>query len=290
MSMYVTGTEDLLLQLNAITGYSLKLSDLILGTVTPTSADEINKYHKNSKVRVTLAPGATAAGTTMVYYDRLDVSKLTLANYGAGMPALTDSIPECSQIVRKFTGAVIGTDDIDVVVSGVTEALGTLDFSIKTSSVGWFGEASLQIPIVATVPRTNEVITDTNLKGLNYPEDSLTATFGQMYLTPFDFTLNGLVLKPITTGVLSTVNADALVTVLKAVDTYAGKTLWNNDAASTAWSLNGATVMKNGLNTDPSVLSNPAYKYVMVLKLRSDVTKPLGQLYLHYNEPFDPTL
>ena len=78
-----------------------------------------------------------------------------------------------------------------------------------------------------------------------------------------------------------------LLDAIRDIDVGTGKTSWNLDPEETSWSLYGATVTYSGIN-DGSIKSNQSYKYVLGIRLRDDIVTPPGEMYLHYNDVFDP--
>ncbi|MNK70702.1 hypothetical protein D3C87_901340 [compost metagenome] len=104
-----------------------------------------------------------------------------------------------------------------------------------------------------------------------------------------DFTESKAILEAYQVGTVLGAGDTALRDAIKAIDTNAGKSLWNLTPGSTTWSLAGAEVVYSGINS-ALLPTNSSYKYVLGLLLRGDVTTPPGVMYLHYNDPVDPNV
>lgn len=249
---------------------------------------------RNTAVRLT-GNGSTYQGSQVILYNRRDLAQL------ANLPGLKlqaynpvttkDLFPS----LKFFLGLNVTTDDIqDLPITLAGDGSGTAQLTANPNSLGWQG--SVAIPFTQGGIALDQAASVTSLVGLNYPVDDATGapgstTYGPAYLYAYDFTAYTATLINYTPATLSQAQADYLVAALQAVDVGQGKALWNDVASGatfTAWNLTGATIVSNGLNDSSSMPTNPLYKYVLRLRLRSDVTVPTGDLYLHYNDPFNP--
>lgn len=289
MSYQAVSLPDLLTELNKANSTTFTLNDIQFATpqvVAGTWKDKTTL--KNTGVVVTAKAGSAFQGRANILYDRLPLSALDPAKLkgfqcAAYQPA---KIYDLLSWLKYWNGIQLTTDDIvdgDLVDNG--NGTKTAVLSAKPTSYGWQG--SVSIIVTAGGASLNNVLTVPDLQGLNYPTASDADTYSQIYMYGYDFTNYFADIVAMNVGVLSGANVTKLVNAFKAVDVSSGKALWNEDSGSTTWSLAGATVVSNGLNS-PSLPTNPAYKYVMALSLRAGVSIPAGTLYLHYNDPFDP--
>lgn len=284
---------DLLNRINTANGTSFALTDLsfsnpkvVSGTWQGLSSD------RNSAIRAA-GNAPTYQGTAVVLYNRLDLAQLAnlpgIANLAVDAPATTwDILPN----LAYYTGIQFVEGDLqNLPITLAGDGTGQVQLSANPNSVGWQG--SVMLNVVAGGAPLNVAIGTPILPGLNYPVSDAaappaTAVYGSVYLYPYDFTSWQSTLLTYTPGVLTQTQADFLLAAIKTVDVGAGSTLWTDTAGPTVWQLAGATIVSNGLNSG-SLPTNPAYKYVMALQLASGVTVPQGTLYLHYNDPFDPS-
>lgn len=242
---------------------------------------------KNTVVRLSAAPGSPYKGNKQVVYDRLNLANLAGLK---GFSVLAYQIADVHGLIPailNYTGLHFSTADLNNVPL-VDNGDGNLKavLTAHPDSIAWIGSVELIVK-PGGVPLDNAVV-EPNLPGLNYPTDNDQDTFGAVYLYGYDFTTYFDDIAMMGAGVLSSGDADKLVTALKATDISSGAALWTNADGVTSWNLKGATVVSNGLNSS-SLPTNQAYKYVMALTLAAGVTTPAGTMYLHYNDPFDPS-
>lgn len=250
---------------------------------------------RNTAIRVT-GISLNYKGNKVITYNRKDLSQLNnLPSFKMAVfniNTVWDLIP----YFAYWTGIkFVQGDLINDPVTGLVNGVGNITVRADPNSIGWQG--TITFPVTLGGVGLDTVVTTTALTGLNYPSSDTvappaTATQGPVYLYPYDFSAGTTTWLTYTPGVLTSTQADALVAAIKAVDLGAGAAIWNDVASGgtfTTWNLTGATIVSNGLNNPSTMPTNPAYKYVMALQLRSDVTVPSGVLYLHYNDPFNPS-
>jgi hypothetical protein len=242
---------------------------------------------KNTAIQLTAKPSAVYQGSKVFMYDRLNLASLASiagVQIKANNPTSTYSI---LKQLRYFSGVDLTTDDVeDLPIQNDGNGNLTVVISAKTTSVGWVGSVSL--PVTAGGSFIDQDLTNPDLQGLNYPTNNPgTDIMSSVYLYGYDFTTYVADLIDLQPGVISDTVAGKLVTALQTLDVSSGKALWNASSSSTTWSLQGATVVSNGLNSS-SLPTNQSYKYVLALDLRNGVTTPVGRLYFHYNDPFNP--
>jgi len=250
---------------------------------------------RNTAIQVT-GNGVTYKGNKVIQYNRKDISQLLnlpsfkMAVYNIN--TVWDLIP----YFAYWTGIkFVQGDLINDPVTGLTNNAGQITVRADPNSLGWIGQVTMTVTQGGIGLDT--AVQTAALTGLNYPVSDASAppasaTYGPVYLYPYDFSANTSTFLSWTPGVLTQAQADTLVAALKAVDIGSGAALWNDVASGnsgyTAWNLTGATIVSNGLNNANTMPTNPSYKYAMVLQLRSDVTVPSGLLYIQYNDPFNP--
>lgn len=287
MSYQLQSKASFLQYLNAANSSALVEADLNFSNpkvVAGTFREQLTSH--NTAIQLQAKPSAAYQGTKVITYDRLDLA--SLANI-FGVKAVANNPASTYDVLsnlKYFTGVDLTTDDVEdlaIVTSGSDKFV---VLSAKNTSIGWIG--SVQLKITAGGAPLDQSLTTSDLPGLNYPTNNPGAdTMASVYLYGYDFTASVTDLINIAPGALPDATATVLANILKAKDISAGKTLWNDQSSSTQWSLQGATVVSNGLNNS-SLPTNQTYKYVLALDLRNDVTIPTGRLYLHYNDPFNP--
>lgn len=288
MSFQTQSVEDLIYYVNAKNGTTLAKADLNFSAPKVVSGSWQEQFTaKNTAIRLMSTEASQYQGRQVVLYDRLNFASLAnIAGWKvkAYQPVTThDLLPA----IKYYTGINLTVDDIeDLPITLDGQGAGNAQISAKPTSIGWIG--SVMLPVTLGGIALSEELTNADLAGLNYPTANPgNDTMGPVYLYGYDFSAYTVDLIDMPTGVLNGANASILVTALQTLDVGTGKTLWNTNAGSTTWSIEGATIVSNGLN-NPSLPTNPAYKYVMAIDLRGDVTIPTGRLYIHYNDPFDP--
>lgn len=287
--------NDLVRAINAANGTSFLTTDLSFSNPKVVAGTwQGNNSDRNTAIKAVAAAPAYQ-GSQVVLYNRLDLAQL--ANFPGwklklNNPAQTyDALPQ----LKYYFGIAFAQADLQnlsVTVGG--DGSGTLNLVADPNSLGWQG--SVALPFTLGGAPLDVAAATTQLPGLNYPVSDPpsvpgTSVYGPAYLYPYDFTNYTPTIINYTPGVLTTTQADFLVASLKAIDIGTGAAIWNDTTTGgtfTTWNLTGATIVSNGLNDPVNNPTNPAYKYVMVLQLRSDVTIPTGLLYLHYNDPFNP--
>ena len=289
MSYMNLSVDDFLAAINTANSTAFTPDDVVIGTpqvVEGTWQGQVTTH--NTALRLTAKPGGQYQGTKVLTFDRLKLNELTAAHIpGFRISAYNkDSVHDLIPMIAYWTGIHFTTDDlIDNPLTDNGDNTWTAILSAKPGSVGWIGNVSVIVK-KGSAP-INEMVQVTSLPGLNYPTENVNDTFAQLYMYGYDFTSYFSQVQAMTPGVLTTEQADQLVTAFKAIDISAGKALWVNNPGDTQWNLAGATIISNGLNSG-SLPTNPAYKYVMALQAAGSVLVPAGVMYLHYNDPFDP--
>lgn len=289
MSIYRNSKQSLLDYINAINSAPLVLSDVTFGVPAPIAGTwREGLVDRNTVIRIKATEASIYKDSQVICYDRLDLASLA---------KLMDFRIKCYQphsiydlikpIFLKF-GIVI--DKADVYDDPITQIEGQDNhFTIraKPDAIGWIG----QVDIVSThgAAVLGDHLTTTALPGVNYPEPGDgSAGSALMYFYGYDCTAYKADLQALHDGdVLSAANGTALLNMIKAIDTGAGKALWTIDKSKVTYDLGDAQVVYSGLN-DPGLPTNLSYKYVLGIQPRAGMTTPPGVFYLHYNDPVDP--
>ena len=287
MSYQLKSKASFLQYLNAANASALVEADLDFSNpkVVAGTWREGQTAH-NTAIQLSAKASAAYQGNKVITYDRLNLA--SLANI-AGVKIVANNPNSTYDILNNlkyFTGVDLTSDDVEDLPYVTVGSDRAIVLSAKPNSVGWYG--SVQFTVVPGGAPLDASLTTTNLLGLNYPTNNPGAdTMASVYLYGYDFTAYTSDLINLVSGALADADATKIMNMLKAKDVSAGKTLWNVDSGSTAWSLQGATIVSNGLNSS-SLPTNQNYKYVLAIDLRGAVTIPTGRLYFHYNDPFNP--
>lgn len=288
-----TSKQSLVQYINAANSINLKVDELIFSTPEPVEGTwRESATDKNTIIRITAKEESKYRDTTLIVYDRLQLTHLNdlvEMEIKAYQPTTTHDL--LKPIFIRF-GIIIDKDDIiDEALVRSDDGDSTVDpfytVKAKDTAIGWLGEFTVQVGEGNAI--LADYLNEPLLPGLNYPVegDGFNGS-ALVYMYGLDFTDQKDVLDTYPQGMVLDEFSTDLLDAIKAVDVGDGKDLWNLDAENTEWSLYGAEVVYVGIN-DVSLPTNTSYKYVLGIKLRDDVTTPPGVMYLHYNDPLDPT-
>ena len=237
----------------------------------------------NTLIRVT--PNATSkyTGTTVVGYDRLNLS--VLQTLLGGVVRLPDSVTTVAAAIPYFDAlyslTMAASDFVDGDITVNADSTRTLTLVAKDTAIAWVGTATFTVK--AAPVSVNNVITNTVLDGYQYLHDT-TKGFAESYSYPYDFTAQFDILSTIT---LQTTDFTQLAAALTAItgDTWV-------TSGTAGFSLDGAVVLEAGIN-QATWPTNQNYKYAIVVQLGTTSTNLEGSLILHFNDPvetFDPNV
>ncbi|MNQ32313.1 hypothetical protein D3C85_457140 [compost metagenome] len=230
----------------------------------------------------------TFRGRKVIFYNRLD-----LADFARFRPVRPLKAPKPTSVhgmlaaIQYYFAIKLSVDDVEDDPTNLdVDGVGTVTVRAKATSPLWIGSITFDV-LPGGLP-LEEYLTNITPDQIKYPIDNFkTGSSAAVIAYPLDATPYRDNLLIIEEGLL---HGTGLATVLEAMltlDTSSdGKTLWNSSVGSLTWSLEGATVFYNGLN-EAALPTNPAFKYVIGIELRGDLTIPSGRFYLHYSDPED---
>jgi hypothetical protein len=289
MSVFIDSKQAVLNYVNAANSTTrFTTTNVVMGKPKDTALSDKHsaKTMKNTYLVCQPGPDKIFKGRKFLYYNRLRLEDFarfrSTRKIRSPQPATThDLIPA----IRYYLAIWLSEQDIENDPVTIDEfGQGTATIRAKADSPLWLGELTVEIE-----PGGNPLdqwLTNISPDQLKYPIDNFKDGSSAAVITyPIDATYYRDDLLLIEEGELHGTELDKLVEVLKALDYSSdGKTLWNSDQVSTEWSLSGASVFYNGLN-EAALPTNPAFKYVIGIELRSDVTIPSGRFYIHYTDP-----
>ena len=274
---------------------------------------------KNTEVTVIAVPNKGYSGSVVVKYNRNTLQNFESLNGNQPISLFVSPNDSLGDIVSKFNvmfdcNLVLGHDiDPNLELPDFSYDGDNISLVVLPQSLAYTDSLMLNIAL-PTFPLNTVIVTNTldglrfsddtyldreieepNLLGFNYGVVGVPVVWiGAQYTFNLDLTNYFSTLQGFTQGtVLTQSQGSSLVTALAYADLDGShRAAWKSNVGATGgnliWNLHGATVMSNGLNLAPTTPTNPKYKYVLELKLRADITEPLGNVYLHYNEPINP--
>jgi len=153
MSIYLDSKADLAAMFSVKAGIIVPVSDLVFGTPVATTAAEKTLYGKNTKVGVKFTDSSTLGmGGTKVFYDRLDVTPLGLANFRGIAVTGGQNLAAMLPVLKNLSGATFTSDDL-VEHSTVDDGDGGITFLIesKPDSLGWFGSVTVAFNVALDI-------------------------------------------------------------------------------------------------------------------------------------------
>lgn len=274
MALYKRPLDEILGAIKALNNVDLVAGEYTFGTPTAVAPDASGT---NTSLLVTaLNPLSPYDGSTTIRYTRLNLADLPILisdNIKAYDIQTTDDFVA---LLNKRHG--IGFEANDIVSNPVTlvDGAGDIILVAEPDSMGWVGEVTFHVTLGAQP--LEDVITVTQLPGLNYPSAQITkpyASVGYSYWRDMSAYYDDLI------DVI--VGHDSLGIVRDALVAASGDA-WQIIGAS-RFSLDGANVSYAG-PTSGEPVSNQDYDHVIIVDL--DDTKSLGwsgQLVLHFNDP-----
>ncbi|MNH65365.1 hypothetical protein D3C73_173740 [compost metagenome] len=289
MTIHFNSKQSLVNYINAANSSPLTVDELDFGTPQPTAGTwREGLVNANTAIKITAKEASVFQGSRVICYDRLNLPDLsTLANglsVKCYQPATNfDVLPA---LFRRY-GIVLSKEDFIEEPFAHDGANPTpCVFKAKPGAIGWTGQLTVMSQSGSAV--LGQHLTQAALPGLNYPVTGDGSQGSALtYLYGYDFTAYKSTLENYQVGTKLGAADTALLAAIKAIDTNAGKSLWNLDPASTAWSLEGAEVVYSGINSNV-LPTNQSYKYALGLLLKATNITPPGVCYLHYDDPFDP--
>lgn len=231
----------------------------------------------NTLIRVTPNGTSKYTGTTVVGYDRLNLS--VLQTLLGGVVRLPDSVTTVAAAVPYFDAlyslTMVASDFVDGAIVTNGDGSRTMTLTATATAIAWIGSATFTVKSAPV--SVNNVITNTVLDGYQYLHDT-TKGFAESYSYPYDFTAQFATMSTITT---QTTDFTALAAALLAItgDTWAV-------SGAAGFTLDGAVVLNAGINQSDWP-TNQNYKYAIIIQLGSTSTNLEGSLILHFNDPVE---
>lgn len=147
MSIYVSSQTDLAAMMSVAAGVVIAASDLTFGTPHATTTAEKTQYGSNTKISVAFKTDSTVGvGSRTLYYDRLDLAPLQLANLHGAKVSAGANLAAMIPVIRNYTGAVVDANDLQEASTTSNETTGAVEFvmTAKSTSIGWFGTGTLK--------------------------------------------------------------------------------------------------------------------------------------------------
>ncbi len=290
MSIHFNSKQSLVNYINSANSTPLTVAELDFGIpqlIEGTWREGL--VDANTAIKITAKEASRYKGHRVVCYDRLhlpDLNQLIGDTFAIKCYQPTTNFDVIDPIFRRYGIVLTREDFIEVPFEHVGIEPTECTLVAKEDAIGWTGELKVMSQEGNAV--LSQHLTTQLLPGLNYPVDGDGATGSAMsYFYGYDFTDHKDVLETYEAGTFLSEEDTELLAAIKAMDTNAGKSLWNLTPESTVWSLEGAEITYSGINS-PLLPTNQSYKYVLGILLKATVTTPPGICYLHYDDPYDP--
>lgn len=292
MGIFRPSKRSLVEYINEANGSPLTAEELIFGIPAPIAGTwREDNTDKNTIIRITAKPTSVFRETTLIMYDRLDLAVMNdMVDFKIKVYVPETTHDLLTPIWRRFGIFIDPEDTQDLPLSDALVEEGedyqVIRLTAKEDAIGWTGSCTIELREGDAV--LGDYLTEDHLLGLNYPVEG-DGSYGSaiVYMYGLDFTSQKDVLETYPVDMELDEYCEDLLEAIKAVDVGAGSSLWNLDPESTEWSLHGAEIVYNGINSQ-ALPTNSKAKYVLGIKLADRVTTPPGVMYLHYDDPFDP--
>jgi hypothetical protein len=235
---------------------------------------------KNTVVRVTVLSGKPFTGTNYILYNRESMdSYLQRCASLKNAPMTVGKVTKKSELVRFLNLHVgLGLSPNEVVEGDVTMPEYGQRFTVRIDptpeNLQYYEGADFEFLYGAE--DTKAMVKTTDLSGLVYPSSDLTAAQAYAASYPMGFTEHF--------DVLSKLTVDSEVD--ESIRDILNSKGFNFTMEPGDQSLSGAKIIYAATNSD-AVYANPAYKYVIAIRLAEDSAKLRGVVLMQYNEPFD---
>lgn len=277
MALFPDARAAIIAQVNTENNIALKIADVVFQAPAVASGGVTTK---NTSVVLRAAPAAPYTDSVQVYYNRLDFGVVfahtpinTYAKCRAFRPArIHDLIPA----INMTYGTELST--IDIVDGPLTleNGNGTALIKAAPTSFTWIGEFTLTIAPGDMI--LEREVTKTDLNGIQYPSGQTLKGQAEVYSYRYDCSAYGPILSGIEVpeGGLA-VDAD----MAAFISDITGDTWVLTGTAN--YSLQGALVKYNGLNSLEFVESNKNFDYLIEIDLSAACSNFAGTLRFHYN-------
>lgn len=154
MSIYVSSQADLAAMMSVAAGVVVAVSDLVFGVPKTTTTAEQTQYSRNTKINIAFANTSTVGvGSRTLYYDRLDLAPLQLANLKGAKASSGANLAAMIPVIKNYTGAVVDANDLAEASSTLNTDTGGVEFvmTARSTSLGWIGTGTLKFDLPATM-------------------------------------------------------------------------------------------------------------------------------------------
>lgn len=288
MTVFVDSKQAVLNYINAANSVTrFNLDNVTMSKPKPVEGSRhMDKTLKNTYATVVPGTAGIFKGRKSIYYNRLLLNDFARfrATRVLKTPAVT-SVHGLLPAIQFYYAIKLSTADVeDDPITLDQDGKATVTVRAKADSPLWLG--SITFDLIPGGYDLTQAVTTLWMTEFKYPIPNFdTGSSAALIAYPIDATYYRDELLMIEEGELHGDGLAKVVEALLALDYSSdGKLLWNGSAASTEWSLAGATVFYNGLN-EAALPTNPAFKYVIGIELRADVSIPSGRFYIHYSDP-----
>lgn len=291
MSVFINSKQAVVDYINTANSTTrLNLNNVALSRPYPVSSSRYEQATAKNTWSFVVPSGATPIfkGRKVVFWNRLTLSDFarfrTTRQVKAPKPT---TVHELLPAIKYYLAINLSVDDVENDPLNLDQdGVGVVTVRAKETSPLWLGSVTFEV-IPGGLP-FEQYLTNVTPNQLKYPIDNYkTGTSAALVAYPIDATEYRDELLVIEEGLLHGQGLATILNLLLRLDVSSdGKTLWNIAAGSKEWALQNATVFYNGLN-EAALPTNPAYKYVIGIELRGDVTIPTGRFYIHYTDPED---
>lgn len=291
MSVFINSKQAVVDYINTANSTTrLNLNNVALSRPYPVSSSRYEEATTKNTWSYVVPAGTTPIfkGRKVVFWNRLTLSDFARFRTSRQVKApKPTTVHELLPAIKYYLAINLTADDVENDPLNLDQdGVGTVTVRAKDTSPLWVGSVTFDV-IPGGLP-FEQHLTNVTPNQLKYPIDNYkTGTSAALVAYPIDATEYRDELLVIEEGLLHGQGLATILNLLLRLDVSSdGKTLWNIGAGSKEWALQGATVFYNGLN-EAALPTNPAYKYVIGIELRGDVTIPTGRFYLHYTDPED---
>lgn len=280
MSLFRDARSQVLADINAKNGTTLKASDVVWGPAQAVAGmNPQPTTTKNTAVTLSAAAGSPYSGQVQVCYDRLSFATVfanTPVNTYAKLRAFHPStIHDLIPALNDYYGLELSTDDIEDGALSLVDGVGSATIIAKPGSWTWTDSFSVSIQPGDLYLSTAMTVTDLN--GVQYPSGQSVKGQAEVYSYRYDCSAYAELFAAI--SVVTEGGEPVTQALVDAINDLTGDT-WT--LSTGAFGLSGARVIYNGTNS-LNKPSNSNYDYLLEIQLSADCSNFAGVLRFHYN-------